>query len=530
MLIIGAAWGAPVLACAAETTATVAATATSAGNAASYSSAFALLGLFVFIAALIATRKVPAMVALPVMAFGIGLIAQIPVFGEKGILATILEGSTTPSPSGAFMLYKAIIYTLLGGMFARFINDARIAERIIKYAAEYGGENPFLVALTMSAITALIFTAIGGLPAIIMLGTVMFPVLLSLGVAPATVGGMLLLAFPIGSALAPSNWAIRASQYNVDETTVRTYFLIWAGIQAAVLLAFLSIEFLRTKRSTVTAGSIARSIAAILAIVLPLLLVCFAGELKTAVPQLAQAVDRFVETRDNLWSYVHGLLRWVIWAGLLAAVVHSQVQYRLSGRLTAHWNMITPVLPLLFILLLGFKNAYGPAFIAALAFGYLTTPRDRAMQRLGRAIMDGVGDVAAPVVLMLGIGMLVAAAMHPSVDAVLTPVLAKVIPTKPLTYVLFFLIASPLALYRGPLNEWGLGVGIARLLANFMPAAATMGAIQSVSMLQDPTTTQNVWVCGFLKLDINALLFKLFFYSLSLCVAGLILSAYMFFG
>jgi hypothetical protein len=231
-----------------------------------------------------------------------------------------------------------------------------------------------------------------------------------------------------------------------------------------------------------------------------------------------------------LWSYVHGLLRWVIWAGLLAAVVHSQVQYRLSGRLTAHWNMITPVLPLLFILLLGFKNAYGPAFIAALAFGYLTTPRDRAMQRLGRAIMDGVGDVAAPVVLMLGIGMLVAAAMHPSVDAVLTPVLAKVIPTKPLTYVLFFLIASPLALYRGPLNEWGLGVGIARLLANFMPAAATMGAIQSVSMLQDPTTTQNVWVCGFLKLDINALLFKLFFYSLSLCVAGLILSAYMFFG
>ena len=151
------------------------------------------------------------------------------------------------------------------------------------------------------------------------------------------------------------------------------------------------------------------------------------------------------------------------------------------------------------------------------------------MQKLGRSIMDGIADVAAPVVLMLGIGMLVAAAMHPSVDHVLTPILGKFVPSTPVKYVFFFLLAAPLALYRGPLNEWGLGVGVARLLSNFMPAAATMGAIQSVGMLQDPTTTQNVWVCGYLKLDINALLFKLFFYSIVLCVIGLTMSAIMFF-
>src|SRR5690606_567343 len=99
--------------------------------------------LFVIIAVLIATRKLPAMLALPLMALGIGIVAGVPFRGPDGILQSILEGKTSPSPSGSFQLYKAIIWVLFGGIFARFISDARIAERIVKYAAEYGGENPF---------------------------------------------------------------------------------------------------------------------------------------------------------------------------------------------------------------------------------------------------------------------------------------------------------------------------------------------------------------------------------------------------
>ena len=98
-----------------------------------------------------------------------------------------------------------------------------------------------------------------------------------------------------------------------------------------------------------------------------------------------------------------------------------------------------------------------PAFMLSMAYGYLTTPRERGMQRLGKSVMDGVTDVAAPVVLMLGIGMLLAAAMHPRQAAVLTHHGAHH-PDDAGGYVLFFLVASPLALYRGPLNEFGLGV------------------------------------------------------------------------
>ena len=179
-------------------------------------------------------------------------------------MATVLEGKKPPnarSPRGAFHLYEAIIYTLFGGMFARFISDAKIAERIIKFAAEFGGEDPFLLSLIMSAITIMIFTAIGGLPAIIMLGTVMFPVLLSLGVPPAVCGGMLLMAFPIGSNLNPAVWASTPAQYGISIDQAMTFFLSWAAVQTVMLFVFLSVEFLRMKRSTVTPRSVCARLA-----------------------------------------------------------------------------------------------------------------------------------------------------------------------------------------------------------------------------------------------------------------------------
>jgi hypothetical protein len=485
--------------------------------------ACAILVLFVIVAALIAARKLPAMVALPLMALGIGLFAGVPLTGENGILNTVLEGKTQPEPGGSFRLYKAIIYVLFGGMFARFISDSRIAERIVKYAAEFGGEDPFFISLLMSAISILIFTATGGLPMIIMLGTVMFPILLSLGVPPVVCGSLLMLAFPVGSCLNPADWARLANLFDIPLPVVRKYFLIWSAIQVVVLIVFLVIEFLRMKRTTATAASVFRSVGIIVVLLAGVLAIYAVFQrLPGWIPAAAPILDSVTEHWEKWRLPIAGGI-------LLLLAAHAQFDYHVNKRLTAHWNLLTPILPLVFLLVLGFGNAIIPAFLAAMAFGYLATPQERGMQKLSRSIINGVGDVAAPVVLMAGIGMLIAAATHPRVDGVLTPILARVVPTRPLPYVIFFLCAAPLSLYRGPLNEFGLGIGIAKLMQNFMPPAATMGALRAVGMLQDPTTTQNIWICGYLKLDINALLFKLFFYSVALVIIGLALSAWMFF-
>jgi len=488
--------------------------------------AVGILLLFLIIAGAIALRRLPAMLALPLMAFGIGLIAGIPLSGENGILRAILEGKTSESPSGSFTLYKAIIWVLFGGIFARYISDAKIAERIIKYAAEYGGENPFNVSLLMAAITIMIFTAAGGLPMIIMLGTVMFPILLSLGVPTTVCGSILLLAFPIGACLNPSEWARISEVFAVSVGKVQMYSLLWASIQTMVLLLFLTIEFIRMKRINLSLVSILASLGRFGVVGCIIAAILFYDNLAPHVPaSLHNIFQQSLVVKASLAA----ALKIVIWGVLVTGVFVSQYNFHRHKKTNSNWVLLTPVLPLLFLLLLGFENAFIPAFLASLAYGVLTNPRPKILQNLNRSIIDGVGDVAAPIILMVGVGMLIAAATHPIVEAILTPRLAKVMPTTPWGYVVFFTLASPLALYRGPLNSFGLGVGIARLMQNFMPAPATMGALHSVSMLQDPTTTQNVWICGYLKLDINALLFKLFVYSIILVVSGLILSAALFF-
>lgn len=487
-----------------------------------------ILILFIIIAVLIATRKLPAMIALPIMALGIGIIAGVPFSGDNGILAAILEGKTasTAAPTGSFQLYKAIIWVLFGGIFARFISDARIAERIVKYAAEFGGENPFNVALLMSAITIMIFTAAGGLPMIIMLGTVMFPILLSLGVSASVCGSILLLAFPIGAGLNPSEWARISEVFSVSLAKVKAYSLTWVSLQIVVMVLFLTVEFLRMKRLSLGPADILKSllrfvlVSALLAIILFIepLLHFFNLEESGA----AKAVIHGRHLAGSGFQYLAAAI--LVWG-----VVNSQLRYHLLKKPSGNWALLTPVLPLILLLGLGFGNAFIPAFMTALAYGVLTSPQPQSLQKLGRSIINGVADVAAPVILMVGIGMLIASATHPMVESLLTPIIGPIIPTTPWGYVIFFFLASPLSLYRGPLNSFGLGIGIARLMQNFMPPAATMGALQSVSMLQDPTTTQNVWICGFLKLDINALLLKLFFYSMALVILGLTLSAFMFF-
>jgi len=88
------------------------------------------------------------------------------------------------------------------------------------------------------------------------------------------------------------------------------------------------------------------------------------------------------------------------------------------------------------------------------------------------------------------------------VQAAVTPVIAAVAPRTPLAYVLVFGLLSPLALYRGPLNPLGVGIGVYTVLASLHALApvALVAAVMAVVQVQnvcDPTNTQNVWVANF---------------------------------
>lgn len=109
-----------------------------------------------------------------------------------------------------------------------------------------------------------------------------------------------------------------------------------------------------------------------------------------------------------------------------------------------------------------------------------------------------------------------------------------VTPTNTLMYVIFFIVLAPFALYRGPLNMFGLGSGIAALIIglNVLPVLAVMAAFLSVERMQavgDPTNTQNVWTANFAGVEVNTITKKLVPYLWVISAAGIIIASVLYF-
>ena len=111
---------------------------------------------------------------------------------------------------------------------------------------------------------------------------------------------------------------------------------------------------------------------------------------------------------------------------------------------------------------------------------------------------------------MVGIGILLNAVTAPQVSALLKPLIGGIVPGSMWMYILLFSLLSPLALYRGPLNSYGLGSGIGVLMMHGgLSPLATMLALRATSLVQglsDPTNTHNVWASDFTKVDVNSIL------------------------
>lgn len=162
--------------------------------------------------------------------------------------------------------------------------------------------------------------------------------------------------------------------------------------------------------------------------------------------------------------------------------------------------LLTPFLPLLLYYTLRIEAA--PAFLIAALYGVVTTRPTQGIQRLVAAAIRGVEDVAPAVLLFMGIGMLLVATQQPQFSQALRPLVAGTWLRNPAAYVLLFGVASPLVLYRGPLNPFGVGIAIftALLTAGVLPPLVLVAAIMAVVQVQnvcDPTNTANVWIANF---------------------------------
>src|SRR5882672_8142439 len=147
-----------------------------------------LLLVFAVFAALMFARVMPALIAVPAMAVLVAAVVGLPL---QNILNDVVAG-------GAVKLAPAYVAVFAGAMLGRVMIQTGIAEEIIKRAAEFGGDRPMVVAGALMAVTAVLFTSLTGLGAVIMVGSLVLPIMMSLGVPRKLAAVLFLMAFATG--------------------------------------------------------------------------------------------------------------------------------------------------------------------------------------------------------------------------------------------------------------------------------------------------------------------------------------------
>jgi len=423
--------------------------------------AIGILLVFLVFVGLMMTRKLPTILALPLMAIVFAIIAGVPLLSSDpdtvSIAKTILAG-------GSMKLSGAIAGLIFGAWFGQILNKVGITKSIIRKAAELAGDKPILIAILFFITASVIFSAAGGLGMVILVGTIVIPIMLTAGISQFVASIVVLLAVGVGSLFNVSNWAVYVDVLGLSVDQIANYTLVVAA---------------------------------------PLIVI-------------ALAMIVFYIRKDG-----KGRKAWAMPAATPGG----------GDKKVPAISLISPLVPVLLVFI--FKIDIVPAVIAGALVTILLTWPKRPVHILSSALVEGIQDVAGAMGLMIGIGILLSSVMSPQVSAVISPLIESVLPNTPLMFILFFTILSPLAIYRGPLNVWGLGSGIAALFvsAGMTPVAAMLAlrAVSNVQSVSDPTNSHNVWVADFTKSDINEILKKTLPWTMASVLIAVIIGSFMVF-
>jgi hypothetical protein len=331
------------------------------------------------------------------------------------------------------------------------------------------GDRLALISLFLVLVIAVLFTVLSGLGAIVMVGSIVFPIMISLGLSRLLAGSLFLMGSSLGGMFNLINWSLYQEVLKLDQSAILGYTIRFFPIVALVTGAFVVIELRRERVSS----------------------------FRLQLPQKTET------------------------QAIPAAAY------------------LTPILPVVIILVAAvfkFNFPIVAAMLAGILYGTLTAPKSAGSKSrmLTQSIFEGIAQVGPAIALMIGVGMLLKAVAHPTVATLLNPVMKSILPRTAAGYVGFFALCAPLALYRGPLNIWGMGSGLVSLMlaTGYLPGAAIMGALMAVGQIQgvsDPTNTSNVWIASYLGTDVIKIMKKTLPYVWVMAIAGLGLAALLYF-
>jgi hypothetical protein len=392
----------------------------------------------------------------------------------KSILTDVIS-------DGALRLDSLIMVIIFGSALAELVKRSGIVEVMIRNTAEFLGDRLVLISVFLMLIIALLSTVLSGLGAVVMIGTVVFPIMISLGISKLLAASIFLMGLSIGGMLNLVNWALYIDVLHLSQGDIFAFVIRYIPVALLIAIAFIWIETRREAPSSFKLRLPPKTVAPSLPVL-------------TYFTPIIPVVIIFIASLAKL---------------LLPAAQDGGVGFDF------------PILGAMFI---------------GIVYGTLTAPKSCGprVQLLIRSLFEGITHVRAAIVLMIGIGMLLKSVSHPMVKELLTPLMRDVVPGHGWTFILFFTLAAPLSLYRGPLNIWGMGSGLVAIIKDvgILGGAPIMAAIQSVGQLQgvsDPTNSYNVWIANYLGVDVVKIMKKTLLPMWLIAMAGLFIAGAMYF-
>lgn len=410
-----------------------------------------ILAIFVAGVVLMMTKKLPAILALPVMGILIAAAAGVPFVSSDKETQTITNFVIT---QGAAKLGGTIVVTIFGAIFARVIQKEGISDAIIRKAAELAGDKAIAIALALTAATAIIFTSMSGAGPVIMVSQIAIPLMLSAGIAPVAAASLVLFGLNIGLLFNVSQYQLYVDTIGMEMSVIKSTSLVMGVVCILVTVAYIFVNVRKTE------------------------------------------------------------------------VAHWAMQA--PGTKVSPIAMVMPLLPVLLVFL--FKMDANVALLISILATSLITKPSETVQVISGSVVEGIKDVAGVIALMMGIGILLNGVAAKATSALMQPVIGAILPSDKIVYVILFTVLSPLALYRGPLNMYGLGSGLANIFlqAGSLSASAVGMALRSTSVVQcvsDPTNTQNVIVADYAKVDVNDILKSTLPYTMVMALVILVYTA-----
>ncbi|MBU6532617.1 TRAP transporter large permease subunit [Streptomyces sp. NPDC057245] len=402
-------------------------------------------------------------------AFALVLLAVVIAFLSGAPLTGENSVLDTVLQEGAPALAATMVAIILGSWLGKLLDETGIAGTLVRKIVEFGGDRPTVVALGVLAVSALVGTVTGSAPAAMLAGIIGIPAMVAVGVPKVTAAGTVLMGIAVGVPFELPVWQFFSTALDLPVDTVRGFMVKLFPFALVAAVAYVVVE--NRRRGTEHAWSL-KSVSA-----------------------------RPAPRRERLGD--------APWYALLA-----------------------PVVPL--VLALGLDVAIIPSMLAGVLYALVTTTRPGEMnKRLLRTLYGGFEVAAPPLALFVAIGILLAAVELPGAVDALEPLMKAVSPQNPVLFVIVFTLLVPLCLYRGPLNVFGLGAGIAGVLiaTGIYPAVAVLGMATSYNQVfgvADPTSTQTVWAAQYAGVSPQQVMLRTLPYVWLVALGGMCVTAALY--